>query len=72
MVVPLAAAFRTPLRRRRRAAKKPEGTGTEMTVVFLSCQSSCAAPSRMNLPVQFSTKFELVVDLKSNDVPIKL
>jgi hypothetical protein len=34
--------------------------------------SSCAAPSRMNLPVQFSTKFELVINLKSIDVPIKL
>jgi len=26
----------------------------------------------MNLPVQFSTKFELVINLKSIDVPIKL
>jgi hypothetical protein len=34
--------------------------------------SSCAVPSRMNLPVQFSTKFELVINLKSIDVPIEL
>ena len=37
-----------------------------------ACGGDQAAALRIILPVQFSTKFELVINLKSIDVPIKL